>query len=146
MLATSASGTPACLDGHYVCGPADDDLARHSQDPAYPDGLALTSLSFSENGFAWQLLRFDNLAKPDGPLWVVPHDDENAAFEAVIAAPAPAQGGRAIVVNSAEVSAGRGKRALGQSEAVLFQPAIQIAILGLMRRCSPPHSRPDRTG
>ena len=99
MLATSASGTPPVWTATTSAALADDDLARHSQDPAYLDGLALTSLSFSENGFAWQLLRFDNLAKPDGPLWVVPHDDENAAFEAVIAA-LRLHGGRAIVVNS----------------------------------------------
>ena len=99
LLAASASATTPVWTATTSAALADDDLARHSQDPAYLDGLALTSLSFSENGFAWQLLRFDNPAKPDGPLWVVPHDDENAAFEAVIAA-LRLHGGRAIVVNS----------------------------------------------
>lgn len=77
----------------------DDDIIRHRDDPAYFDGLAISETKFSEAGFNWQLIRYVNSAKPDGPLWMVPHDDENAAFDAVIAA-LREYGGVAIAVNS----------------------------------------------
>lgn len=77
----------------------DDDLARHASDYAFLDGLSASETRFSEAGFDWQLLRFTNTQKPDGPLWVVPHDDENAAFEAAITA-LKLYGGMLIAVNS----------------------------------------------
>lgn len=100
LLAAAASAAPPSV--WTPVEPAslvDDDLARHQSDPDYLKDLTLSTLSFSENGFAWQLLRFENSAKPDGPLWVVPHDDENGAFEGVIIA-LRTYGGRAVVVNS----------------------------------------------
>lgn len=78
---------------------ADDDLQRHRGDANYLTGLIISERRFSEAGFDWHLLRFANSAKPDGPLWVVPHDDENAAFDAAIAA-LKLYGGVAVVVNS----------------------------------------------
>lgn len=77
----------------------DDDLARHSVDPLYLDGLTVSEARFSEAGFDWHLVRFSNSNKPLGPLWVIPHDDENAAFDSAITA-LKAHGGVAIVVNS----------------------------------------------
>ena len=60
--------------------PVDDDVARNSAIAGYFDGLEVSEYRFGENGFNWHLLRFRNPAKPDGPLWMVPHDDENGAF------------------------------------------------------------------
>jgi hypothetical protein len=77
----------------------DDDLQRHSGDKLYLDGLSVSETRFSESGFDWHLLRFANSAKLLGPLWAVPHDDENAAFEAAIAA-VKQYGGVLVVVNS----------------------------------------------
>lgn len=77
----------------------DDDIGRHSGDPKYLEGLSVSDTKFSENGFDWQLIRFTNLAKPDGPLWMVPHDDENAAFDAMIDA-VKLYGGVGVAVNS----------------------------------------------
>ncbi len=77
----------------------DDDIARNSSVPGYFDGIEISENRFSENGFDWHLIRFVSAAKPNGPLWMVPHDDENAAFEAVIAA-LKVHGGVAVVVNS----------------------------------------------
>jgi hypothetical protein len=77
----------------------DDDLQRHASDKSYLDGLNLSEMRFSENGFDWHLLRFVNTAKPSGALWAVPHDDENAAFDAAIAA-LKHYGGVLVVVNS----------------------------------------------
>lgn len=78
---------------------SDDDLARHATDLSFLDGLVLSDTRFSEEGFNWHLLRFVNASKPTGPLWVVPHDDENAAFDSAIAA-LKSYGGVAIIVNS----------------------------------------------
>ena len=78
---------------------ADDDISRHRDDAGFFEGLAISESKFSEAGFEWDLIRYVNSAKPDGPLWMVPHDDENAAFEAVIGA-LRQYGGVAITVNS----------------------------------------------
>jgi hypothetical protein len=77
----------------------DDDLTRHAADTAYLDGLSLSETRFSESGFDWHLIRVVNKAKPVGPLWVVPHDDENAAFDAAMAA-LKSYGGIVVAVNS----------------------------------------------
>jgi hypothetical protein len=84
----------------------DDDIARNSGMPGYFDGIEIGEYRFSENGFDWQLIRFASAARPNGPLWMVPHDDENAAFEGVISA-LKQHGGIAIVVNSGPGSARR---------------------------------------
>ena len=77
----------------------DDDIIRHAAEPDFFDGVTVSEARFSEAGFDWHLLRFTNAAKPIGPLWVVPHDDENAAFDSAIAA-LKTHGGVAVVVNS----------------------------------------------
>lgn len=87
------------MDATAIMQVADDDLSRHAIEPDYLNGLTVSLLRFSENGFDWQLIRFTNTEHPVGPLWVVPHDDENAAFEAAIAA-VKSHGGIAIMVNS----------------------------------------------
>lgn len=78
---------------------ADDDIARHRGDPAYFTGIEVAQNLFIERGFKWHLLRFTNTKKPVGPLWVVPHDDEDAAFDGAIAA-LKTYGGTLITVNS----------------------------------------------
>jgi hypothetical protein len=77
----------------------DDDLNRHSLEPDFLSGVLVSETRFYEAGFDWHLLRFVNASKPIGPLWIVPHDDENAAFDSAIAA-LKTYGGVAIVVNS----------------------------------------------
>ena len=99
LLSAPAPAAPHVWQALEPASLVDDDLARHAGDAAYLEGLTLSTLAFSENGFTWQLLRFENPAKPDGPLWIVPHDDENGAFEALIPA-LRTHGGRAIVINS----------------------------------------------
>ena len=78
---------------------ADDNIARDLPVTGYFDGLEISEYRFTENGFNWHLIRFRNLAKPDGPLWMVPHDDEDAAFDSMIAA-LREYGGVGIAVNS----------------------------------------------
>jgi hypothetical protein len=59
----------------------DDDFARH-RDPAEWKGLAVSRIEFREERAAWRLWRIANVRHPRGPLWFVPHDNENAGFEA----------------------------------------------------------------
>jgi hypothetical protein len=77
----------------------DDDVARNVTRDGFFKGVEISEYRFTENGFNWHLIRFSSADKPDGPNWVVPHDDENAAFDAMIAA-IQKYGGTGIAVNS----------------------------------------------
>ena len=59
----------------------DDDFARH-RDPAEWRGLDVSRIEFREERAAWRLWRIENARHRSGPLWFVPHDNENAGFEA----------------------------------------------------------------
>jgi hypothetical protein len=59
----------------------DDDFARH-RDPGEWRGLRVQRIEFSAERGAWRLWRIANRARPRGPLFFVPHDNENAGFEA----------------------------------------------------------------
>ncbi len=83
-------------------GLSDEDIERHAADPGFFTGVKIAERRFAENGFDWHLIRFENAARPAGPLWVVPHDDENAAFDAMIAA-LKTHGGVGIAVNTKPV-------------------------------------------
>ena len=100
----------------------DDDLVRHAAKPDFLSGVTVSEARFSEAGFNWHLLRFVNAAKPFGPLWVVPHDDENAAFDSAIAA-LKTHGGGAVVVNSGSGSSRMqsGQGTCGGRAAILFR-------------------------
>jgi hypothetical protein len=94
------------LDATMQAALQDDDINRHSDEPAFLEGISVSEIRFSENGFDWHLIRFSNDAKSDGPLWVVPHDDENAAFESMIVA-LRKHGGVGIAVNTGPSSTRR---------------------------------------
>ncbi len=87
----------------------DDDFARH-RDPATWRGLAVTRIEFREERGAWRLFRIVNVKKPRGPLWFVPHDNENAGFEAALAG-VRAHGGVMIVVDSGIAEDGKRRNA-----------------------------------
>ena len=82
----------------------DDDIGRNIGKQDFFGGVKISEYRFSENGFDWHLIRFVNAENPDGPLWMVPHDDENAAFDGMIAAVSQ-YGGVGIAVNSGPGSA-----------------------------------------
>lgn len=63
----------------------DDDFARH-RDPATWRDLSVSRIAFTEERTTWRLWRIENRARPNGPLWFVPHDNENAGFEAALVA------------------------------------------------------------
>lgn len=62
-----------------------DDFARH-RDPATWRGLTVEQIDFAEERARWRLYRIADPKRPHGPLWFVPHDDENAGFEAALTA------------------------------------------------------------
>lgn len=76
----------------------DDDFARH-RDPATWRGLTVSRIEFREERGSWRLFRIVNRARPDGPLWFVPHDNENAGFEAALVSMRK-HGGVVIAVDS----------------------------------------------
>lgn len=76
----------------------DDDFARH-REAAEWHGLAVSSLEFREERAAWRLWRIANVKHPKGPLFFVPHDNENAGFEAGLVA-VRKYGGVLIAVDS----------------------------------------------
>lgn len=63
----------------------DDDFARH-RDPAEWRGLTVERIEFREERARWRLFRIADRSRPRGPLWFVPHDNENAGFEAALKA------------------------------------------------------------
>lgn len=77
----------------------DDDVGRNIGTLGFFDDIDVSEYRFTENGFDWHLVRFVSTERPAGPLWMVPHDDESAAFDAMIAA-VKAYGGVGIAVNS----------------------------------------------
>lgn len=84
---------------------ADDDFARH-RDPADWRGLSVSQIEFREERGAWRLFRIANVRKPRGPLWFVPHDNENAGFEAALAG-VRKHGGVVVAVDSGIAEDGR---------------------------------------
>lgn len=84
----------------------DDDVARNIRTEGFFDGIRISEVRFSENGFDWHFVRFSRVDDAEGPNWVVPHDDENAAFDAMVAA-LRQYGGVGIAVNSGPDSARR---------------------------------------
>lgn len=61
----------------------DDDFARH-RNPATWAGLKVSRIEFREERAAWRIYRI--ASGRQGPLWFVPHDNENGGFEAAIVA------------------------------------------------------------
>ncbi|MDH4743967.1 hypothetical protein OMP43_08065 [Sphingomonas sp. CBMAI 2297] len=86
----------------------DDDFARH-RDPAEWRGLAVSAVEFREERARWRLWRIANAERPRGPLFFVPHDNENAGFEAGLMA-VRKYGGVLIAIDSGISPGSDGKR------------------------------------
>lgn len=85
-----------CLDPAAI---ADADIAGHSEalsDPA----LCLFTTEIAENGIRWQLVTIAN-REMAGPLWAVPHDEEDAAFAGAVYA-VRRYGGTVIAIENGE--------------------------------------------
>lgn len=61
----------------------DGDVARNRAVLASPD-LCLRLEVFTEGRLHWVVQVIRNKNKPRGPLWVVPHDDEDVAFDSAV--------------------------------------------------------------
>ena len=109
-------------------GVQDDDFARH-RDPAEWRGLNVSAVEFREERARWRLWRIANAEHPRGPLFFVPHDNENAGFEAGLVA-VRKYGGVLIAIDSGISPGDDGKRL---NNAVDYGRSTPIAI-------STPHS------
>lgn len=76
------------------------DFVRQAGTDAFA-GLDVQRRTAEDPGASWSLWRIANPAKPGGPLWVVPHDNENAAFAAALRA-VKDYGGIVIAVDSGQ--------------------------------------------
>lgn len=98
---------------------ADDDFARH-RDPAKWRGLKVSRIEFDEERAHWRLWRIADPKRRAGPLWFVPHDSENAGFEAALVA-IRRYGGTIVAVDSGLVPSDDGRR---RNRAVAFGRSI----------------------
>jgi hypothetical protein len=88
-----------------------DDFLRLA-DPGLWRGLDVKRVEFRDDRAFWRLYRIVNTRQPDGPLWFVPHDNENAAFQAAIQA-VRAFGGVVIAIEEARSTDGPDSRMNG---------------------------------
>jgi hypothetical protein len=77
---------------------ADDDFARN-RDPVLWQGLTVERVTFRDSSATWAFWRIVNTSRASGPLWVVPHDNENAAFDAALRA-VRRYGGVAVIIDT----------------------------------------------
>lgn len=64
-------------------------------------GLCVSQDKLSENGIDWRFTSIANTKSPRGPVWYLPHDDEQSAFDAAVYAVAR-YGGRLVAVDGGE--------------------------------------------
>lgn len=109
-VSASASASEPVILGTVLTSKVDplrmetDDFLR-LRDPAVWDGLSVERLEFREDRIFWRLYRIVNTRRPSGPLWYVPHDDENAAFQAALVE-VKSYGGVLLAVEEARSVAG----------------------------------------
>lgn len=72
------------------------------------DNFCLSRVTFSEGGFEWDFTIIRARAAPNGPFWVVPHDDEDAAFDTAVYG-LSRYGGVAVAMNNGESRTNRGQ-------------------------------------
>lgn len=83
-----------------VAGETDPDLVRNA---ARIDavGLCVTHVQLPENGATFAFVSVENRAAPEGPVWYLPHDDEDEAFDAALRA-VTRYGGRLVAAEANE--------------------------------------------
>jgi hypothetical protein len=133
-LASAAAGDPdtRVIPTDPLTAP-DDDFARH-RDPAEWRGLTVSRIEFREERAAWRLWRIANVRHRRGPLWFVPHDNENAGFEAALEA-VRKYGGTLIAVDTGIAEDGlRMNRAVDYGRPVDPNRNFDTALPGYARR------------
>src|SRR3569623_1861330 len=116
FVAPMAAAQVACPPQEIVTGVdplqmGTDDFIRLA-DPALWTDLKVTRIEFRDDRAFWRLYRIVHLRKPSGPLWFVPHDNENAAFQAALYA-VRSYGGEVIAVEEARSVNGPASRMNG---------------------------------
>lgn len=109
-------------------------------------GLDVRRQSVTDGDVTWTLFRIGNRARPDGPLWVVPHDNENAAFAAAVRA-VRRWGGTLVAVDSGSDDTVRDARFVRAPDGSRLDPnrtftAAFPAYLNAMLADLGPRSRP----
>jgi hypothetical protein len=77
----TATNTQSCMKTTELVD-RDGDL-RRNQKEIWSNQLCIRQHVFTE-GVKWIIHEVTNPSRPDGPLWVVPHDNEKAAFDTAI--------------------------------------------------------------
>ncbi len=83
LLLAAQTPAPVAVTRVNPMAVQDDDFARH-RDSATWRGLTVDRIDFGEERATWRLFRIADRRRPHGPLWFVPHDDENAGFDAAM--------------------------------------------------------------
>jgi hypothetical protein len=95
-LGAATAQPGACLDPASIAEPDIAGAAAALSDPS----LCISEKRFTENGIDWRLFVIQNKAW-SGPLWAVPHDDEDAGFTAAVYAVAT-YGGTIVALEADE--------------------------------------------
>lgn len=108
----SVAGQSAGAGGDRISGPYLSDVCLDVDSITEKDiagqraalkksGMCVTETSIAENGRRWRLFMIENRSKGAGPLFVVPHDNEDAAFATGVYGVAT-YGGTLIAVEAGE--------------------------------------------
>ncbi|MBN8807234.1 MAG: hypothetical protein J0I47_03200 [Sphingomonas sp.] len=116
-LPVTAATAPAAAPAQRIVSAIDPLLMANADfvrlaDPQLWTDLNVTRIEFRDGRTFWRFYRIRNLRHPAGPLWFVPHDNENAAFQAAIYA-VRAYGGEVVAIEEARSIAGPDSRGNG---------------------------------
>jgi hypothetical protein len=97
MALLPLSAQAACLD---PASTPDKDVQRNAA--LLPAGqFCITEESFSEHGVTWRVFLIENTKYPNGPVYFLPHDHENEAFDTAVYGMRK-YGGRAVAIETGE--------------------------------------------
>ena len=99
----------ACINADAV---RDQDVRRNLH-PIKNADLCVSQDTLNENGIEWRFVTIANKKSPNGPVWYLPHDDEQTAFDAAVYA-VTRYGGRLVAVDGGE---GRNYRGIDPNRA-----------------------------
>ena len=93
-------GGAGCRTEDKIRGSQDRDVQKYA-DVIVGNGLCYTVKTIEEHGNRWNFQTFSNTGHPDGPVWYLPHDNENTAFRAALYA-VTTYGGKFLTLHTKE--------------------------------------------
>ncbi|WP_108661478.1 hypothetical protein [Acuticoccus kandeliae] len=93
-------------DGCLPAGTVRDPDVQRNRSEMGPS-MCIERMTLNEGSIDWEFVSIRNAAHPDGPVWYLPHDDENEAFDAAVYA-VRRYGGRLVAVAGTETRNYRG--------------------------------------